>query len=87
MPLMVALPFASGYLLMHPFLNPFAFESTFLVHVMSANLVLVLMPTTKLSHAVLLPSVQLVSEVGWHWPKESGSRVGIVAPDADIRLT
>ena len=77
LPLIVALPFASGFLLMHPFVNPFSFESTLLVHIMSANLVFVLMPTTKLSHAVLLPSVQLVSEVGWHWPKESGSRVGI----------
>lgn len=77
LPLIVALPFASGFLLMHSFLNPFAYQSTLLVHIMSANLVFVLMPTTKLSHAVLLPSVQLVSEVGWHWPKDSGSRVGI----------
>ena len=45
---------------------------------MSANLLLVLMPLTKLSHAVLLPSVQLVSEVGWHWPADSGSRVARV---------
>ncbi len=77
LPLVIAVPFASGFFLMHPFLSPFAYESTLLVHVMSANFVFFLMPITKLSHAVLLPSVQLVSEVGWHWPKDSGSRVGI----------
>ena len=74
-PIVVAVPFASGFLVMHPALNPFAFEPTLFVHVMSANLVLVLMPLTKLSHAVMLPSVQLISEIGWHWPADSGSRV------------
>ncbi|OFW41422.1 MAG: hypothetical protein A3J29_19195 [Acidobacteria bacterium RIFCSPLOWO2_12_FULL_67_14b] len=74
--LAVALPFATGFLTMHPALNPFSFESTMLLHVMSGNLVLVLMPLTKLSHAVLLPGTQLISKVGWHWPLDSGSRVG-----------
>ena len=77
LPLIVALPFASGFLVMHPTLNPFSFEVMFFVHVMSANLVFVLMPLTKLSHAVMLPSVQLVSEIGWRWPQDSGSAVGI----------
>jgi len=72
----VALPFATGFLAMHPALNPFSFESTLFVHVMSGNLLLALVPLTKLSHAVLLPGTQLVSEVGWHWPSDSGSRVG-----------
>jgi hypothetical protein len=56
-------------------MNPFAFEATLFVHVMSANLCFVLMPLTKLSHAVLLPGVHLISELGWHWPMDSGSRV------------
>jgi len=74
--LAVALPFATGFLAMHPALNPFSFESTMFLHVMSGNLLLVLVPLTKLSHAVLLPGTQLVSEIGWHWPSDSGSRVG-----------
>ena len=76
LPLLVALPFASGFLVMHPAVNPVGYEPMLLIHVMSANLVFVLMPLTKLSHAVLLPGVQFVSEVGWHWPADSGSRVG-----------
>lgn len=75
LPLLVAVPFASGFLVMHPAWNPFAFEATLLVHVMSANLLLVLIPTTKLSHCVLLPTTQLVSEVGWHFTPDAGSRV------------
>jgi len=77
LPLVVAVPFASGFLVMHPGLNPFSYEATLLVHVMSANLVLVLIPITKLSHVVLLPATQLVSELAWHFPPDAGSKVGV----------
>jgi nitrate reductase gamma subunit len=74
--LAVALPFVTGFLVMHPALNPFGFESTLFLHVMSGNLVFLLLPTTKLAHAVLVPGLQVVSEAGWHWPADAGSRVG-----------
>lgn len=75
LPPLIAVPFVTGFLAMHPESNPFSYESVLLVHVMSANLIFILMPLTKLSHAVLLPSVQFVSEIGWKWPADSGSRV------------
>ena len=59
----LAVPFVSGYLAMHPWLNPFGYTGTMLVHVLSADLIFVLMPLTKLSHAVLMPGTQLFSEV------------------------
>ena len=77
LPLIIAMPFVSGFLLMHPPINPFSFEATLLVHIMSANLVFFLIPITKLSHAALIPSVQMVSEVGWHWPSNSGTKVSL----------
>jgi nitrate reductase gamma subunit len=77
LPLLIAVPFATGFLMMHPAVNPFCYSATLLVHVMSANLILVLIPTTKLSHMVLMPSVQIVSEMGWRWPSDAGSRVAV----------
>lgn len=76
-PLIVAVPFASGFLVMHPSVNPFSYEAALLVHVMSANLLFVLVPITKLSHMALIPTVQLVSEVAWHWPPDAGSKVAV----------
>jgi nitrate reductase gamma subunit len=76
-PIVVAVPFATGFFVMHPLYSPFSFDVALFLHVMSANVLFVLMPITKLSHAVLLPTVQLVSEVAWHWPADSGTRVGI----------
>jgi nitrate reductase gamma subunit len=77
LPLIIAVPFVFGFLLMHPAINPFSFEATLFVHIMSANVIFVLIPITKLSHLALIPSVQMVSEVAWHWPPDSGSKVGI----------
>lgn len=77
LPLLIAVPFATGFLMMHPVHNPFSFSATMLVHIVSANLVMITMPITKLSHAVLMPSVQLVSEMGWRWPADGGSRVAV----------
>jgi nitrate reductase gamma subunit len=77
LPLLIAVPFVTGFLVVHPAMNPFSYEAVLFVHVMSANLIFVLMPITKLSHAALMPSVQFVSELGWKWPADSGSRVAV----------
>jgi nitrate reductase gamma subunit len=74
LPLIIALPFVSGFLVMHPTLNPYSYSSVLFIHVMSSNLLMILIPLTKLTHAVLLPGVQLVSELGWHWPPDAGSK-------------
>jgi len=77
LPLFIALPFATGFLVMHPAWNLFPYELTLLIHVMSANVLLVLIPLTKLSHAALMPGSQLITEMAWHWPRDAGRRVGV----------
>jgi len=71
------IPFTTGYLAMHPALNPFDYNATMLVHVMSGNLILVLLPFSKLSHAVLFPTTQLLSEMAWHLAPGSGENVAL----------
>jgi nitrate reductase gamma subunit len=77
LPLFIALPFAAGLLVTHPAWNPFPYDVTLLVHVMSANVLMVLIPTTKLNHAALMPETHLVTEAAWHWPPDAGRKVGI----------
>lgn len=74
-PLVVAVPFVTGFLVMHPAWNPFSFDAVFLAHALSGNLVMILIPLTKLSHVVLMPAAQFVSEASWHFPPDAGSRV------------
>jgi nitrate reductase gamma subunit len=77
LPIAVAAPFVSGFLVVHTAWNPFPFDATLLVHVLTADALLVLIPVTKLSHIVLLPAAQLVSELAWHFPPDAGERVGM----------
>ena len=77
MPLFIALTFVSGFFVMHPAANPFSLDAMLLIHVLRAELLFVMIPLTKLSHCVLLPGTQFVSELAWHWPADSGSKVCI----------
>jgi nitrate reductase gamma subunit len=74
-PLFIVVPFLTGFLVMHPAWNPFARDITLLVHVLSADLLIFLVPLTKLSHMILLPFTQLVSEFAWHFPQDVGTQV------------
>jgi nitrate reductase gamma subunit len=74
--LLILTPFVTGYLVGHPEANPFPFAPVFLVHILSADLVLLAVPLTKISHCVLMPAMQYVAEIGWHLPKDAGHKVG-----------
>ena len=67
----------SGYWAAHPTSSPAAPRTMLLVHVLAGDLALFLTPLTKIVHCVLAPFNQLVSEVAWHFPAESGAHVAI----------
>ncbi len=76
-PLLLAVPFVSGFLCAHPSLNPISYQVMMLVHLLSGNLILMLIPFTKIAHCILVPFSQLVSEMGWRFPKHSARNVEI----------
>ncbi len=75
LPVMIGVTFVTGFMTMHPAWNPFAFQPVFLAHVLAGDLLFLLVPLSKLSHMLLLPLAQLVSEAAWHWPPDAGTRV------------
>ena len=60
---------------MHPLINPFDYNTTMFVHVMSGNLLFILIPFTKMTHMVLFPFSQFISELGWFLNPQSGYEV------------
>jgi nitrate reductase gamma subunit len=72
-----------GYLAAHPTQSPFAARAMLLLHILSADLVLVLIPTTKIAHCVLYPFTQLLFQLGWHFPAETGRHVAIALAKED----
>ena len=77
LPVLIAVPFLAGFLVMHPAWNPFSRDPTLLVHILSADVLIFLVPLTKLSHMILLPFTQFVSQLAWHFPPDAGQRVGV----------
>lgn len=74
-PLLIALPFISGFFCVNVPLSSRQYEISMLIHVYSANVVMVSIPFTKVAHCVLLPLSQFVSGIGWKFPQGVGDRV------------
>ena len=64
-----------GFLGGHPTVSPLASRTMLLVHILLGDLVLVLVPTTKIAHCALYPMTQLLFQLGWHFPAQSGRHV------------
>ena len=67
-PMVLAVPVASGFLAANPQVNPFPYNPTMLVHMLSAGVCFLLVPFTKLAHMALFPLVRLPSELTWRFP-------------------
>ncbi len=67
--------FLSGYFVAHPKGSPLPFTLMYLGHLLSAELILVLIPFSKLAHALLFASTRIVWELGWHFVPGGGDKV------------
>ena len=72
-----------GCLAAHPAQSPFGARTMLLLHILGGDLVLVLIPTTKIAHCVLYPFTQLLFQLGWHFPAETGRHVAIALAKED----
>lgn len=77
LPVAVAVPFVTGLMVAHPGWNPLPYDVAQLLHAASADVLLVLIPVTKLSHIALFPVTQLVTELAWHFVPDAGEKVGV----------
>ena len=82
-PLLLVVPFVTGFLCANSALSPKSYQWLMLVHVYSANLILVMIPFTKVAHCVLLPLSQFVSGLAWKFPAGAGDRVAATLGYAD----
>jgi nitrate reductase gamma subunit len=83
--LAIMLPFASGLMASHPALNPFPWSGVMLVHLLSAELLFLLVPTTKLAHVVLY-AFDRISAVHWQLRPGAGDRVAEALFGSEARV-
>ncbi len=67
--------FLSGYFVAHPEQNPLPANISYLTHLLSAELILVLIPFSKLCHALLFSTTRIAWELGWHFVPGGGDKV------------
>jgi nitrate reductase gamma subunit len=74
-PLLLVTPFLTGFVCSNLAIGAKAYQTTMLIHIYSADLIMVLIPFTKIAHCVLAPLSQLVTAVAWKFPAGAGDRV------------
>jgi nitrate reductase gamma subunit len=67
-PLLLAVPFLTGYLIANPAVNPLPHNPTLLVHMLSAGACFLMIPFTKLAHMALQPLTRLPADLAWRFP-------------------
>jgi nitrate reductase gamma subunit len=67
-PLLLIVPFVTGFICAHSALNPRAYQAWMLIHVLAGEFIFVALPFTKIAHCVLQPLSQLVSVLAWKFP-------------------
>lgn len=82
-PLLLVVPFATGYVCSNLAVRPGTYDTMMLVHVYSADLIMLLIPFTKIAHCVLAPLSQVVTAVAWKFPAGAGDRVAATLGYAD----
>lgn len=67
-PLLLLIPFITGYACANIGIAPGLYRVLMLVHILSGELIFVLLPFTKIAHCALMPFSQMVSVLAWKFP-------------------
>ncbi len=76
-PILLLIPFVTGFVCAHLNVNPTNYQFFMLMHVLSGNLIFVLIPFTKIAHCILMPLSQVVCNIAWKFPPETDESVCI----------
>jgi nitrate reductase gamma subunit len=83
--LLIMLPFMSGYLASHPTFNPIPWEVMMLIHLLSAEVLFVIVPFSKLAHVVLF-AFDRISAVHWQLRPGAGDKVAEALFGSEARV-
>ncbi|MCK5742774.1 MAG: hypothetical protein KAH48_11185 [Chlorobi bacterium] len=64
-PLLIIVPFISGFVCSNFALSPDAYNTYILVHILSAEMIFIVLPFSKIAHCVLMPFSQWITARSW----------------------
>jgi nitrate reductase gamma subunit len=83
--IMVGLPFLTGFLASHPNVNPLPWKLIMLLHFLSADTLLLVIPFSKLAHIVLFPFDRM-SVLHWQLRPGAGDKVAHALFGEEVRI-
>jgi nitrate reductase gamma subunit len=73
--ILLFIPFATGFICANINVSPQSYRFFMLMHVLSGNLIFLLIPFTKIAHCVLFPLSQVISTIAWKFPPETDNDI------------
>jgi nitrate reductase gamma subunit len=75
--ILLLIPFITGFVCANLNVSPQSYHFFMLVHVLSGELIFILIPFSKIAHCVLGPLSQLISTLAWKFPPDTDEDVCI----------
>jgi nitrate reductase gamma subunit len=75
--ILLIIPFITGFVCTNLNIDPQNYQFFMLVHILSGELIFILMPFSKIAHCVLMPLSQVVSSLAWKFPSKTDEDICI----------
>ena len=75
-PILLVVPFVSGYFCANLNISPASYQVFMLIHILTGELIFVLIPFTKIAHCVLMPLSQFIISLAWKFPARIDDKIG-----------
>lgn len=73
--ILLLIPFVTGFVCANLNISPQGYQFFMLVHILSGELIFILIPFSKIAHCVLSPLSQVVSTLAWKFPPETDDNI------------
>lgn len=76
-PPLLIIPFITGFICANIPVSPQGYQLSMLIHILSGELIFVLLPFTKIAHCVIMPVSQFIIAVAWRFPPDTDKDIVI----------
>ena len=70
-PVLLLIPFVTGFVCANLNVDPNSYQFFMLMHILSGDLIFILIPFTKIAHCALMPLSQVVCTLAWKFPPKT----------------
>lgn len=70
-PMLLIIPFITGYICANLTINPATYQFSMLLHILSGELIFVMLPFTKIAHCIIMPLSQFIIAIAWKFPADT----------------